>query len=151
MALIMWLIMRWSCLLSYTDHVPLEAINKELSRHESNSQQAIIMELSCEESCCSAGNNQVDEQAGITQHRWQLSRGWQAGIMHLSWQLSSRWADTNHAATMYWSHDWSCTDHVDDHTLIMWQIMHWSRGWSCTDTVTEHGLITWLSCSDHVT
>ena len=28
MALIMWLIMRWSCLLSYTDHVPLEAINK---------------------------------------------------------------------------------------------------------------------------
>ena len=31
----MWLIMRWSCLLSYTDHVPLEAINKELSRHDS--------------------------------------------------------------------------------------------------------------------
>ena len=29
--------------------MPLEAINKELSRHESNSQQAIIMELSCEE------------------------------------------------------------------------------------------------------
>ena len=49
-------------LLSYTDHVPLEAINKVLSRHESNSQQAIIMELSCEESCCSAGNNQVDER-----------------------------------------------------------------------------------------
>ena len=24
--------------------------------------------------CCSAVNNQVDEQAGITQHRWQLSR-----------------------------------------------------------------------------
>ena len=48
-----------------TDHVPLEAINKELSRHESNSQQAIIMELSCEESCCSAGNNQAAEQAGI--------------------------------------------------------------------------------------
>ena len=47
--------------------MPLEAINKELSRHESYSQQAIIMELSCEESCCSAGNNQVDEQAGITQ------------------------------------------------------------------------------------
>ena len=64
----MWLIMRWSCLLSYTDHVPLEAINKELSRHESNSQQAIIMEISCEESCCSAGNNQAAEQAGITQH-----------------------------------------------------------------------------------
>ena len=56
-----------------TDHVPLEAINKELSRHESNSQQARIMELSCEESCCSAGNNQAAEQAGITQHSWQLS------------------------------------------------------------------------------
>ena len=26
MALIMWLIMRWSCLLSYTDHVPLDGI-----------------------------------------------------------------------------------------------------------------------------
>src|SRR5574340_717229 len=64
--------MRCSCLLSYTDHVPLEAINKELSRHESNSQQAIIMELSCEESWCSAGNNQAAEQAGITQHSWQL-------------------------------------------------------------------------------
>ena len=23
---------------------------------------------------CEDGNNQVDEQAGITQHRWQLSR-----------------------------------------------------------------------------
>ena len=46
-------------------YYPLEAINKELSRHESNSQQAIIMELSCEESCCSAGNNQAAEQAGI--------------------------------------------------------------------------------------
>ena len=45
--------------------MPLEAINKELSRHESDSQQAIIMELSCEESCCSAGNNQAAEQAGI--------------------------------------------------------------------------------------
>ena len=29
-------------------HMPLEAINKELSRHESNSQQAIIMELTSE-------------------------------------------------------------------------------------------------------
>ena len=36
--------------------------------------QDIIMELTSEKSCCSAGNNQVDEQAGITQHRWQLSR-----------------------------------------------------------------------------
>ena len=58
---------------------------------------------------------------------------------------------TDHVYIMHWSHDCSCTDHVDDHTLIMWQIMHWSRGWSCTDTVTEHGLITWLSCSDYVT
>ena len=41
---------------------------EELSRHESNSQQAIIMELSCEESCCSTGNSQAAEQAGITQH-----------------------------------------------------------------------------------
>ena len=32
------------------------------------------LKLSSEKSCCSAGNNQVDEQAGITQHRWQLSR-----------------------------------------------------------------------------
>ena len=53
--------------------MPLEAINKELSRHESNSQQAIIMEISCEESCCSAGNNQAAVQAGNTQHSWQLS------------------------------------------------------------------------------
>ena len=35
--------------------------------------KAIIMELSCEESCCSAGNNQAAEQAGITQQSWQLS------------------------------------------------------------------------------
>ena len=31
------------------------------------------VELSCEESCCSVGNNQAAEQAGITQHSWQLS------------------------------------------------------------------------------
>ena len=30
-------------------------------------------QLSCEESCCSAGNNQAAEQVGITQHSWQLS------------------------------------------------------------------------------
>src|SRR5574339_942486 len=64
--------MRRSCLLSYTDHVPLEAINKELSRHESNSQQAIIMELNCEESCCSAGNNQAAEQARSEEHTSEL-------------------------------------------------------------------------------
>ena len=39
-----------------------------ISFHEENP------ELTSEKSCCSAGNNQVDEQAGITQHRWQLSR-----------------------------------------------------------------------------
>ena len=32
------------------------------------------MELTSEKSCCSAGNNQVDEQAGITQHRLQVSQ-----------------------------------------------------------------------------
>src|SRR5574340_1302802 len=57
---------------SYTDHVPLEAINKELSRHESNSQQAIIVELTCEESCRSAGNNQAAEQARSEEHTSEL-------------------------------------------------------------------------------
>ena len=75
---------------------------------------------------------------------------------------------------MHWSRNWSCTDHVADHTLITWLIMHWSRvyhalltwlilhwsrAWSCTDHVTNHELITWLnihwsrdwSCTDHVT
>ena len=33
------------------------------------------MELTSEKSCCSAGNNQVDEQAGITQHRWEQCTG----------------------------------------------------------------------------
>ena len=64
-ALITWL----SC----TDDVPQEAIIKELSRQKSRNQQAIIMELSYDESCCSDGNNQAAEQAGITQHSWQLS------------------------------------------------------------------------------
>ena len=56
------LIMRLSC----TDDVPQEAIIKELSRHESRNQQAIIMDFTCDESCCSAGNNEAAEQAGIT-------------------------------------------------------------------------------------
>src|SRR5574337_459560 len=38
------------------------------------------MELSCEESCCSAGNNQAAEQAGITQHSWQLSSNGAVGL-----------------------------------------------------------------------
>src|SRR5574341_1485073 len=45
-----------------TEQGPQEAILKELSRHEPRNQQAISMELSSDESCCSAGNNQVDEQ-----------------------------------------------------------------------------------------
>ena len=57
-ALITWL--------SYTDDVHQEAIFKELNRHESRNQQAIIMDFSCDEACCSAGNNQAAEHAGIT-------------------------------------------------------------------------------------
>ena len=59
--------------LSCTDDVPQEAIIKELSRHESRNQQAIIMDIKCDESCCSAGNNQAAEQAAITQLSWQVS------------------------------------------------------------------------------
>ena len=36
-------------------------------------EQAISMELSSDESCCSTGNNQASDQAGITQLSWQLS------------------------------------------------------------------------------
>ena len=36
--------------------------------------QTFVDKVTSEKSCCSAGNNQVDEQAGITQLRWQLSR-----------------------------------------------------------------------------
>ena len=56
------LITRLSC----THDVPQEAIIKELSRHESRNQQALIMDFTCDESCCSAGNNEAAEQAGIT-------------------------------------------------------------------------------------
>ena len=62
-ALITWL----KC----TDDVPQEEIIKELSRHESRNQQAIITDLSCDESFCSAGNKQAAEQAGLTQLSWQ--------------------------------------------------------------------------------
>ena len=151
----MVLIMRWSCVLSYTDHVPLEAIKKELSRHESNSQQTIIMELSCEESCCSAGNN----QALITWLIMHWSRDWSCtdhvAIMH----CSRGWSGNDHIATTYWSRTWLCTDHVTVRALITWLIMPWSRGynalitwriihcsraWSWTDHVTNHELISWL-------
>ncbi|MEC0296278.1 hypothetical protein P8780_20965 [Bacillus subtilis] len=56
-----------------TEQGPQEAILKELSRHEPRNQQAISMELSSDESCCSTGNNQARDQAGITQLSWQLS------------------------------------------------------------------------------
>ena len=52
--------------LSCTDDVPQEAIIKEMNRQELRIQQAIIMELRCDESCCSSGNYQAAEQAGIT-------------------------------------------------------------------------------------
>ena len=64
-ALITWL----SC----TNDVPQEALIKELSRPISRNPQAIIMDSSCDESCCSAGNNQAAEQAGITRLSWQKS------------------------------------------------------------------------------
>ena len=52
---------------------PQEAIIKELSRQELRNQQAISMELSSDESCCSTGNNQAGDQAGIPRLSWQLS------------------------------------------------------------------------------
>ena len=74
-------------LISCTDDVPQEAITKELNRHESRNQQAIIMtsavmnhaaqlaiikQLNRKESDGSAGHCQADEQAGIMQLSWQL-------------------------------------------------------------------------------
>ena len=56
-----------------TEQGPQEAILKELSRHEPRNKQAISMELSSDESCCSTGNNQARDQAGITQLSWQMS------------------------------------------------------------------------------
>jgi len=44
--------------------VPLEAIIKEVSCHQSRNPQAIIMGLNCDELCCSAGNNKADEKVG---------------------------------------------------------------------------------------
>src|SRR5574341_1022713 len=92
---------RSSCLLSYTDHVPLKAIYKELSRHESNSQQAIIMELSCEESCCSAGNCQADDR----QESCSSAGNCQADEQTVITQLSR-------------------PDHVTEHALFTWLIIH---------------------------
>ena len=68
-------------MVSHTDHVPLEAMNIELSRQESVSrlqswnsavrnhaaQLAIIKQLSRQELRSSAGNCQADEQTVITQ------------------------------------------------------------------------------------
>ena len=56
-----------------TDDVPQEAIIKELSRHESRNQQAIIMESSSDESCFSAGYNQAEQQAVFMQLSRELS------------------------------------------------------------------------------
>ena len=92
------------------------------------------MELTSEKSCCSAGNNQVDEQAGITQHRWQLSRRWQAGIVQLSWKLSSRWADSNHAAQH---------DSVRPHR---WQPTRMPSPWDCPGKNTGVGCHYLLQC-----
>ena len=52
---------------------PQEAIIKELSRQEPRNQQAINMEISSDESCCSTGNNQAGDQAGIPGLSWQLA------------------------------------------------------------------------------
>ena len=49
---------------------PQEAIIKELSRQEPSNQQAISMELSSDESCCSTGNNQAGDQAEIPRLSW---------------------------------------------------------------------------------
>ena len=49
------------------------AITADAFNNLSDAGSSIITLLSCEESCCSAGNNQAAEQAGITQHSWQLS------------------------------------------------------------------------------
>ena len=56
-----------------TEQGPQEAIIKEISSQEPRNKQAISMELSSDESCCSTGNNQARDQAGITQLSWQLS------------------------------------------------------------------------------
>ena len=72
--------------LSCTHDVPQEAIIKELSRIESRNYQAKIMGLSCEESCCSAGNNQAPEQAGITWVSGNCQADEQGGFTQLSWQ-----------------------------------------------------------------
>ena len=46
--------------------------------------------LSHDESCCSAGNNQAAEQAGITQHSWQLSSRWSQG-WHITSTIPATW------------------------------------------------------------
>ena len=56
----------------------------------------------------------------------------------------------DHVATIYWSRDWSCTDHVNDHALFPRLIMYWSRDWSRTDHVAIMLCSRGWSCSDHV-
>ena len=64
-------------------HVKVWQKRAKFCKAKPRNQQAISMELSSDKSCCSTGNNQARDQAGIVQ---------------LSWKLSSRWADSNHAA-----------------------------------------------------
>ena len=71
--------------LSCTDDVPKEALINELSRHESRNQQAIIMDLSCDESCCPPGNNQAAEQAGTNVSAGNFQADEQAEITQLTW------------------------------------------------------------------
>ena len=152
--------------LSCTRDVPQEAITKELSRHESRNQQAIIMDLRCDESCCSAGNHQAAEQAGIRPLSWQFSswgpRRYHEAQLAIFKQLSRKESCTSigpgHVTQqalftwliIHWSRDWLCTDHM--------AIIYWSLDCACIDHVDDYTLITWLimhwscdcPCNDHV-
>ena len=69
------------------------------------------MELSCEKSCCSAGNNQVDEQAGITAQvaivKEMTGRN-RAAQLEIVKQISRQESRSS-----------AGPDHVTDHALIM--------------------------------
>ncbi|SBO33831.1 hypothetical protein ANAPC3_01375 [Anaplasma phagocytophilum] len=61
-----------TCLIG-ADHVTDHVLIPWLSCTEDVTQQAIIMDFSCDESCGTAGNNQAAEKAGITRLSWQFS------------------------------------------------------------------------------